>query len=116
MDPERFAIYDSRVAAALNALQVIRNVENGMVFNVPQGRNKIVGDLAKKRGFSQDERFKKQTLVAERGWLQIRLDDTYEVYCQFMRAVLEKLPREKLYRLEMLLFASAESLAIEAMN
>tara|TARA_R110002110_G_scaffold18232_10_gene76791 strand:+ start:1357 stop:2091 length:735 start_codon:yes stop_codon:yes gene_type:complete len=116
IDPERFAIYDSRVAASLNALQVIRNVENGLVFNVPQGRNKIVGDLTNKRGFSQEERFKPRTLVNERGWLRIRRDDTYEVYCQFMRAVLKKLPGEKLYRLEMLLFASAESLAIEAMN
>ena len=50
------------------------------------------------------------------GWSRIKRDHTYEVYLDLLNKCLEHLPGSKLYELEMVLFAKAEELAVEAMN
>jgi len=114
-DLERYAIYDARVAVSLNAIQINSGVSEGVAFNYIPGRNNTTGHSGKKIGFTFHEPFKIKNLILS-GWSRIKRDHTYEVYLDLLNKCLEHLPGSKLYELEMVLFAKAEELAVEAMN
>mgnify|MGYP005849771015 CR=1 FL=1 len=115
IDPEKYAIYDARVAVALNAIQVNRNVVNGTAFNYVPGRNNITGNVTSRIGFAYDERFKVASLV-EKGWQRIKRDDTYEIYLNLLKSCLDILPDYSLFDLEMALFSNAEQEAKKAID
>lgn len=120
-DPIRYAIYDSRVAIALNAAQYVCNACKGIIFNyVPRRKpteNKKCLDL-----FIADERFSKRTLQKERGWQKIPRMKTYRVYMETLRGLQlefrqsQKFRDIEIYDLEMSLFANAECLAKQAIQ
>ena len=108
--PDEFAIYNSRVSVALNAIQILAQTESGIAFPYVQGRNNVLGNYASRSGFSQLKRFQPKQLVLERGFGRARRGDAYKIYLQAIRA----LAKERgcpIYDLEMLMFAEAESLA-----
>ena len=107
IDMDKYAVYDARVAAALNAIQWNYGVKDGMAFNYINVRNNIIGNATKKIGFVYQEPFKVKNLVAK-GWRKIRKDDTYQVYLDLLQTCLKQLPKYNLYELEMVLFANAE--------
>ncbi|NOR87022.1 MAG: hypothetical protein GQ527_05385 [Bacteroidales bacterium] len=114
-DMNKYAIYDARVAACLNAVQWNYSVKKGVAFNYISGRNKTTGDATKKIGFVHQEPFKIKNLVAN-GWSRIKRDETYQVYLDILQNCLKLLPTYSLYDLEMVLFANAEKECEKAMT
>ncbi|WP_444894683.1 hypothetical protein ACJJIE_11385 [Microbulbifer sp. TRSA001] len=115
VDMDRYAIYDARVAACLNAVQWNHGVSTGLAFNYISGRNNVVGNSINKSGFVYQEEFKVSSLVAA-GWQRIKRSDTYQVYLDVLKQCLKSLPGYKLYDLEMVLFANAETECLKAMS
>lgn len=126
----RYAIYDARVAACLNAIQVNRGEKKpgeiipaqGLAFHYVPGRNNITGNTVKKCGFSQEKSFKRAVLV-ESGWQSMKRDECYRIYLDTLKTCLQHLREEdqryncfKLYDLEMVLFSNAEKECLEALN
>lgn len=114
IDPDEYAIYDARVAVALNAVQLLARVPRGCFFPYLPGRNNIVGNSVTKRGFSQDSRFKWGSSLFN-GWTLIEKDEAYLRYLEALKVVSrsEGIP---LYTLEMTLFSDAEELAMRCFN
>ena len=112
---EKYAIYDARVSASLNAIQINAGVTDGVAFNNIPSRNKIIGGNKHNLGFMQHDGFKVKNLVRN-GWLRVKRDQTYTHYLDILEQCLEHLPNTKLYELEMLLFAQAEEECLKAMQ
>lgn len=106
-DPDKYAIYDARVAASLNSIQIIRNIENKVLYPVLTSRNvtvskgiKLITKIARKHNWK------------------------YASECRFYRdylKLLESVSRVSngscnvsICTIEMLLFAKAEELVVEA--
>jgi hypothetical protein len=106
-DPKKYAIYDARVAACLNAIQLNAGIEQGLAFNYIPGRNNIVGNSIKRSGFTQEPRFKRSALI-KRGWQSIARANTYQTYLDVLKRCLVNFPKYQLFDLEMILFANAE--------
>lgn len=113
-DMNKYAIYDARVAACLNAVQWNYQVNKGVAFNYISGRNNTTGHATKKIGFVHQEPFKVKNLIAG-GWSRVKRDETYQVYLSLLQNCLKKLPEYSLHDLEMVLFANAETECIKAM-
>lgn len=114
-DMNRFAIYDQRVAVALNAIQLLAGVRDGIAFHMPKGRNSVVGDSVNRRGFAEQPEYKVRRLALDYGWMLVPRDETFKTYINTLRAVQIRLERKAFYELEMVLFANAEKVALEAM-
>ena len=114
-DPRAYAIYDARVAVALNAAQFIYQDGPGTVFNYIAGRNKTTGNSTTRAGFAYTPQFRRADLEAA-GWVPIKRNETYAAYLDLLRATLVSFPDFELYDLEMCLFSSAEELATKAMG
>lgn len=115
VDMQRYAIYDARVAACLNAVQWNKSIGSGVAFNYISGRNNVVGHAGKKIGFVHEDAFKVRALV-HRGWKNIKRDDTYKVYLDVLHECLRSLPGAQLHDLEMILFANAEKECSKALS
>lgn len=115
VDPSRFAIYDARVAACLNAVQINAGVKRGIAFNYVPGRNNVVGNALTGKGFTQNFLFSPKKLVSS-GWLPVERDKTYETYIDLLKICLSALPSFDIVSLEMALFANAESECLFAMK
>lgn len=113
--PNRFAIYDARVAACLNAIQINANLTQGLAFNYVPGRNNVTGNTTKKIGFTQTPKFSTKRLV-QSGWFPIRRNETYMRYIELLASCLKERPHYSLMSLEMALFANAESECRKAMT
>jgi hypothetical protein len=113
--PDQYAIYDARVAACLNAVQINANIKNGICFNYVSGRNNIVGNYDKKCGFTQTKDFSKTSLI-NAGWSPLIENNTYKKYNEVLSICLKKLPGRKRYELEMTLFSEAERECLKASN
>lgn len=113
--PNRYAIYDARVAACLNAVQINAGIERGVAFNYVPGRNNVVGNAFLKRGFTQEIRFSPKKLV-QSGWSPVRRNQTYQKYLEVLELCRAALPDFKLVSLEMALFANAERECQRAMT
>jgi hypothetical protein len=105
--PDRFAIYDARVAACLNAVQINAAIARGLAFNYVPGRNNVVGNAVTKQGFTQNVRFSPKRLVGS-GWLPVRRSETYKRYLDVLKLCQAELPTFDLVSLEMALFANAQ--------
>jgi hypothetical protein len=112
-DPNKFAILDARIVVSLTAIQVISDVDDGVLFPYLPGRNLVTGHTARKLGFSQTPEFSHNRLLERfRKWCAISNNEAYEKYLQLLKIVVSRpeigcgiLP------LEMALFADAERLA-----
>jgi hypothetical protein len=104
MNPEEFAIYDARVAISLNAIQLLSKSESGVAFTYLAGRNKALTI------FRNSEPTKTKNLI-NNGWQNIKKNECYSIYLNYLKKVNSYFPTSKLYELEMSLFADAESLA-----
>ena len=114
-DPKKYAIYDARVAACLNAIQLNAGIEQGLAFNYIPGRNNIVGNGIKRIGFTQESRFKRSALV-KKGWKSLARANTYQTYLDVLKHCLVNFPKYQLFDLEMVLFANAEIECSKAMG
>lgn len=100
-NPNRYAIYDARVAASLNAIQLRAGSDPVVYFPIPAGQNdavkRLAGDLPIK------------TSIA------VRRDEAYSAYLEVLREVRTKMNQNcRLCELEMVLFAVAPRLSREA--
>lgn len=109
--PSKYAIYDARVAVALNAVQLF-NGRKGIVFPYVSGRNKITGDSVNKRGFAKLRKFSARELERQ-GWTVIAPRVGYQMYIQLLNEVRSRFThKHELHDFEMTLFSQAEQLAI----
>jgi hypothetical protein len=113
-DLDRFAIYDARVAACLNAVQWNSKIK-GLAFNYISGRNNTTGHSGKRIGFVYQDKFKIDSLISC-GWQTIDKDKTYETYLSLLKECHSHFRNYNLYDLEMVLFANAETVCRKAME
>jgi hypothetical protein len=101
-DPERFAIFDARVATSLNAIQLIQG--NGtFAFPIPPGRNTEIDKPNTKQGFSDVYTME---MLAGRGFATAPRRATYAMYLKLLEN-LARITREPVVLLEMKLFGRA---------
>ena len=95
--PLDYAIYDARVAASINAIQLSGAPSNDLsiFFSIPPSQNKIIAA------------FRSDTSRVPRS-LSVPRENTYEAYLALLRLVAAKLDRSIL-EVEMALFAGAEA-------
>jgi hypothetical protein len=96
-DPKQYAIFDARVASALNAVQMFDEGNLTVRFPIPNGQNEAIKRFANKIG---------KTDAA----LEIEKAQAYSEYLRLIKAVSDNLKCE-LYTIEMLLFSLATRLA-----
>lgn len=104
MDPQKFAIYDARVAISLNAIQLISGVKKGVAFCYLPGRNAALNLFRKEPSTHIN-------VLGDGGWQKINSDDCYAMYIRSLKAASKIIGNENLYELEMSLFADAERLS-----
>jgi hypothetical protein len=113
-DPEQYAIYDSRVASALNAIQVIQCAESRdsttfLAFPCPSSQNKTIKEFC--------DIYSAKNLVSLFGFQRIAEDDAYETYMNVVHALRHRLQSAKsTLEIEMELFAKAECLCKTAIR
>ena len=98
------AIYDARVAAALNAVQLKARNTSGYRFSIPQGRNSAIKRFAVALSNGR---------LNTDGWHRVPRGGTYKFYLETMHAVRDRIPNSTVDRLEMVLFGLASRLARE---
>ena len=101
-DPNKYAIFDARVAISLNCIQKLYNIENKVLFPVLSSRNKIV---------ARGNKLITETAKTE-NWKKVNEEIFYDQYIE----ILEKVANEfniNVSTVEMLLFAKAEKLVEE---
>jgi hypothetical protein len=107
-DPERYAVYDARVAASLNAVQLLIGPDELQshlrAFFGPPGRNETVKRF--------DTTF--SAAQAELGFVAINRDQTYGTYMTLLPAIAAELGKSVL-EVEMFLFGQANQLCEEAL-
>jgi hypothetical protein len=105
-DPSKYAIYDARVAAALNCVQVVEGVRRGILFPLLPSQNKLI----------QTATPCMRAHARANEW--VNLDETlcYETYLALLAAVAKRcdMSRAKIVAVEMLLFSRAEKLVERA--
>ena len=114
-DPNRYAIYDARVAAALNAIQLlcapIVPSFNKIHFPYLAGRNSIIEGTREKPGFVKIAN-KKKLLSMKFG--VIRPQDTYGTYLSLLDGIAGSFEAVNILDVEMVLFSEAPSLCKQA--
>ncbi len=113
IDCRQYAIYDARVAACLNAVQLLMKSESPLFFNYIPGRNKAIQGNKKTLGFV--EVFTKNLLVRKQGWKEVRKDESYKTYLNLLHTLKGTYPDYEIYHFEMTLFSKAPELCIQAM-
>jgi hypothetical protein len=115
-DPEVYAIFDARVAVALNAIHIIGRPTTGELYPYLPGRNNVTGSGVTKRGFSTlPENARRQLSQQHPGWACVPRKTAYQSYLALLNSVNSALPHPApIYDLEMCLFSQAEKLACRA--
>lgn len=102
-DPDKYAIFDARVAAALNGLQLQDQSTNPTLFPILSSRNRAIADSA--RLFRS---------VAQRVcWSRLGARVFYREYLSLISAVASRIS-QPIYVIEMLLFAKAKEIVADA--
>jgi hypothetical protein len=103
-DPNQYAIFDARVAASLNALQLIAGVDRPILFPNLLSRNNSIKAF---QGW-----LKKQDLQRAR---KLPRSEVYPAYLDLLWEVAREAGLSSLDQIEMILFADAVTLANKAM-
>ncbi len=98
-EPDRYAIYDARVAVSLNALQIIHKVAEPVLFPLLTGQNKTINQGVK--GLAD--------CAAKGNWRKIASESFYDEYNALLAKVAAALSVEH-YAVEMALFTNAPAL------
>jgi len=114
VDLNRYAIYDARVAACLNAIQFTGNVKEPVFFSYVPSRNSIIGGNKTSPGFLRFSDFKRRKLVGS-GWSNVQRNQTYAAYLELLRKCSETL-ETPIYHLEMVLFSRAVTECVHAIQ
>lgn len=99
LDCTSYAIYDARVAACLNAVQLHLKPALPLFFHYVPSQNKRIQLFEKT--------FPKKELVKNRGWEEIDKDATYQTYMELIRSMKEQFSGREIYHFEMILFGEA---------
>ena len=110
----QYAIYDARVAAGLNAVQLLMKAQNPMFFHYIPGRNKAIQGTKKQTGFV--DVFPKSELVNKRGWQKVEKDASYLTYLDLLQRLKSHYTDYEIYHFEMTLFSKAPELCMQAME
>jgi hypothetical protein len=105
-DPGEYAIYDARVAAARNSIQVVERVQRGVLFPWLPGRNKLIQSAAASM----------RAHARANEWINIEETLCYETYLALLATVAKRRDERhtKLAEIEMLLFSRSEELVNSA--
>ena len=105
-DPEAYAIFDARVSTSLNCLQIIHGVPNPVLYPLLPGQNRTI-----QKGTEHIT-----TLAGANAWTPASEHQYYRKYLSLVSEVANscEAPNAKIYTIEMLLFALAESLLAKA--
>lgn len=101
-EPDRYAIYDARVAVSLNALQIIHKVAKPVLFPLLTGQNKIINSGSKRLAGH----------AAKDAWCKVAPELFYDEYNALLAKVASSLG-VKHYAVEMALFTKAPALLNE---
>ena len=98
-DPEKYAIFDARVAISLNCIQKLHNLNEPILFPILPSRNKKV---------TLGNKLIRQTAKTE-SWKKTYYETFYKQYLNILKSVANELSSD-ISTIEMLLFAKAEEL------
>lgn len=101
-DPNKYAIFDARVAISLNCIQKLYNIENKVLFPVLSSRNKVV---------ARGNKLIKESAKLE-NWKKVNEETFYNQYLEILENVADEF-NTNVSTVEMLLFAKAEELVKE---
>jgi len=102
-DPDRYAIFDARVATSINALQLIGRHERPILFPSLPSQNRTITQFQK---WLRERGFERSRYVAKA--------EVYPAYLEILGDVAKGLGLASLDEIEMALFANAETLSREA--
>lgn len=113
--PDKFAVYDARVAAALNAIQLSEKVSKGIAFRYCSGRNVVIA--GKRNGAGKLVRpgfvhYYPLSWLTKAGWKVPKSGENYLTYLALLLECRKRLKRSKIAELEMTLFSHAEDLCV----
>jgi hypothetical protein len=105
-DPNRFAVFDARVAYALNAIQLcqtagLQDLGRFLVFPCPPGQNREISGEGKKPGYMD---LLGRSVLVRRGFTFVEKSDSYQTYLRLLRLASEKLRNRTILDIEMELF------------
>jgi len=109
--PEGYAVFDARVAASLNAVQLLLRREgkltspNLLGFLVPPGRNNIVNRF---------DSAAPPSVLQRLGFAVVEKDATYDIYLSILRQM-KPAVKKSILEIEMFLFAQADDLCERAL-
>jgi hypothetical protein len=112
-DPKKYAIYDARVAAALNAVQLLILCEGKIAFPYIPGRNTKIQGTKDEPGFVLKVPVK---FLEERGFTRLKKDETYSTYLLLLKAIAHHLPNFEIGDIELILFSKAEDICKKALK
>ena len=110
----QYAIYDARVAACLNAVQLHMQCKQSIFFPYIPSQNRHFKAGNKVRNFVNT--FTKKELTNNRGWLSVDKDDTYSIYLDLLHRLKNIFPGKEVYHFEMVLFTQALVLCPRLVN
>lgn len=108
VDCQQYSIYDARVAAALNAVQLMYPGKLSHYYPYVPSRNGVI------RQFMQA--YRKTELVDQRGWQEVSWNGGYNAYCQLLIDLKTQFPGREIYHFEMTLFSMAPELCRQTMK
>ena len=104
-DCTRYAIYDARVAACLNAIQLQMKPEKSIFFPYIPSQNQYFRQWPKSENFVNV--FSMRKLVRDGDWHELEKHETYTTYLNLLYALKESFPGTEIYHFEMTLFSLA---------
>jgi hypothetical protein len=116
-NPIKYAIYDARVAASLNAIQIICDVNSSdsqkLFFPYLPGRNTKIQGTKTQQGFVKIANKKR---LMELGFQPVKRDYAYGLYLELLSQLTNKIDDVDIVDIEMLLFSEVINFCSEAEN
>jgi hypothetical protein len=109
-DPDCFAVYDARVAAAMNAIQLKAKLNKGIAFRYGSGRNGLISGKRDDGGKRIADGFQQRNPISSLkkiGWWVPENGKNYLTYLALLFECMDRFPKRRLVELEMTLFANA---------
>lgn len=104
-DCTQYAIYDARVAACLNAIQLQMKPVKPVFFPYIPSQNQYFRQWPRSKNFVNV--FSKRKLVSDGDWHELEKHETYTTYLNLLHSLKESFPGTEIYHFEMTLFSLA---------